>query len=193
MSGQWHVHTNYVDGANSVDEYCKRAVKLRIPLIVFTEHVRKKLTYRYHDLVEEILTARENYPELIILTGCEAKVLEDGSLDVSTDILRESEIVLMAFHSFPADKEKYVEALKRALSNPRVDIWAHPGLFLRNAGLKLREEEVGAILEIASQENVLIELNAKYGLPSKDWVEIGERKGVKFVLGSDAHGVEELK
>ena len=187
------MHTNYVDGANSVDEYCKRAVKLRIPLIVFTEHVRKKLTYRYHDLVEEILTARENYPELIILTGCEAKVLEDGSLDVSADILRESEIVLMAFHSFPADKEKYVEALKKALSNPRVDIWAHPGLFLRTKNICLSDEEVGEIFSIASQKKVLIELNKKYCLPPKGWEVIGKKRGVKFVRGSDVHKVEELK
>jgi len=187
------VHTNYVDGANSVDEYCKRAVKLRIPLIAFTEHVRKKLTYRYRDLVEEILTARENYPELIILTGCEAKVLEDGSLDVSADILRESEIVLMAFHSFPADKEKYVEALKKALSNPRVDIWAHPGLFLRTKNICLSDEEVGEIFSIASQKNVLIELNEKYCLPPRGWEEIGKKRGVKFVRGSDVHKVEELK
>lgn len=136
QSGEWHVHTDYVDGENSVDEYCKRAVELRIPLIVFTEHVRRVLTYNYQDLVEEIMRARENYPELIILTGCEAKVLENGSLD---------------------------------------------------------DEEVEVIFEIASQKNVLIELNEKYSLPSMGWVEIGKKKGVKFVRGSDVHRVEELK
>lgn len=193
MRGQWHVHTNYVDGENTVDEYCKRAVKLRIPLIAFTEHVRKKLTYRYHDLVGEILTARENYPELIILTGCEAKVLEDGSLDVSEDVLRQSEIVLMAFHSFPADKDKYVEALKTALSNPKVDIWAHPGLFLRNKNFSLRDEEIEEVFEIANQRNVLIELNEKYRLPSRDWMRIGKKKGIKIVRGSDVHKVGDLK
>ncbi len=193
ISGQWHVHTNYVDGENTVDEYCKRTVKLRIPLIAFTEHVRKKLTYRYHDLVGEILTAREDYPELIILTGCEAKVLEDGSLDVSEDVLRQSEIVLMAFHSFPADKDKYVEALKTALSNPKVDIWAHPGLFLRNKNFSLRDEEVEDILEKASRENVLIEFNEKYQLPVRSWVEIGKKKGIKFVRGSDVHKIRDLK
>ena len=193
LTGEWHIHTNYTDGKNSVDEYCKRAVALGIPLIAFTEHVRKELTYNYQNLEAEIITARENYPNLIILTGCEAKVLEGGSLDVSEEVLKQSEIVLMAFHSFLASKDKYVEALKVALSDPGVDIWAHPGLFLRNFGLTLKEEEVVAIHEIASRENVLIERNDKYCLPCKDWVEIGKRKGVKFVHGGDVHSVKELK
>jgi len=193
VSGEWHIHTNYVDGENSVDEYCKRAVELRIPLIVFAEHVRRELTYNYRALVEEIIMARRNYPELLILIGCEAKVLEDGGLDVSEDVLRRSEIVLMAFHSFPVNKGRYVEALKRALSNPRVDIWAHPGLFLRTKNFSLSEEEVEVIFEIASQRNVLIELNEKYNLPSRGWVEIGKKRGVKFVRGSDVHHVGELK
>jgi len=193
LSGEWHVHTNYADGKNSVDEYCKRAVELRIPLIVFTEHVRKALTYSYQDLIDEIIMARGKYPELIILTGCEAKVLEDGSLDVSENVLKASEIVIMAFHSFPRSKDKYIEALKTALSNPRVDIWAHPGLFLRNKSLSLNEEEVEAVFEKASQENVLIELNEKYSVPSRDWMRIGKKKGVKFVKGSDVHSVEEIK
>ena len=194
LNGQWHVHTNYVDGENSVDEYCKKAVELRIPLIAFTEHVRRGLTYNYQDLAEEIRTARKNYySELIILTGCEAKVLKDGSLDVSVDILRQSEIVLMAFHSFPRSKEKYVNALKTALSNSRVDIWAHPGLFLRNKRLSLSKEEVEDIFDIASQRNVLIELNEKYNLPPRGWIEIGKKKGINFVRGSDAHSVRDLK
>ena len=28
LSGEWHIHTNYSDGENSVDDYCKRAVEL---------------------------------------------------------------------------------------------------------------------------------------------------------------------
>lgn len=193
LNGQWHVHTNYVDGENSVDEYCKGAVELRIPLIAFTEHVRRELTYNYQDLAEEIRTARKNYSELIILTGCEAKVLKDGSLDVSEDILRQSEIVLMAFHSFPRSKEKYVNALKTALSNSRVDIWAHPGLFLRNKDISLSDEELENIFSIAKNKNVLIELNEKYDLPPRGWIEIGKKKGINFVRGSDAHSVRDLK
>ncbi len=193
MSGEWHVHTNYVDGANTVDDYCKRAVELKIPLIAFTEHVRRVLTYNYRDLVEDVMRARENYPDLIILTGCEAKVLEDGSLDVSDEVLKQSEIVLMAFHSLPGSKDKYIEALTTALSNLRVDIWAHPGLFLRNKNLSLSEEEAEEILEKARKEDVLIEFNGKYGLPLEEWVEIGKKKGVKFVRGSDVHKVGDLK
>jgi len=129
----------------------------------------------------------------VILAGCEAKVLEDGSLDVSEEVLRRSEIVLMAFHSFPNSKEKYVRALRTALSNPKVDVWAHPGLFLKNKEVGLREWEVEKIFSLANKEGVLIELNKKYNLPPQSWVKIGEEKGVKFVKGSDAHSVKDLR
>jgi DNA polymerase (family 10)/putative hydrolase len=193
LSGQWHIHTNYTDGENSVDEYCKRAVELRIPLIAFTEHVRRELTYNYQDLVDEIRAARKNYSGLKIITGCEAKVLEDGNLDVSEDVIKQCEIVLMAFHSFPISKDKYVNALKTALSNPRVDIWAHPGLYLRNKTVSLRDEEVENIFSIANKNNVLIELNKKYDLPLKSWIKIGEKKEIIFVRGGDIHSVNDFK
>jgi len=193
MSGQWHVHTNYTDGENSVDEYCRKAVTLGIPLVVFSEHVRKELTYDYQDLVGEIKTARKKYPELIILTGCEAKVLEDGSLDVSEVVLKYCEIVLMAFHSFPNNKSEYIKALKIALSNPKVDVWAHPGLFLRNNNFSFTEKEIEMVFDLARQKNVLIEINRKYNLPPQSWVKVGEKKGVNFVKGGDIHRIDEFK
>jgi DNA polymerase (family 10)/putative hydrolase len=193
MNGEWHIHTNYTDGKNSVEDYCKKAAKLGLPLIAFTEHVRRTLTYDFNDLTKEIESARESYPGLIILTGCEAKVLEDGDLDVSEDVKRECDIVLMAFHSFPKDKRKYVSALKRALTYPEVDIWAHPGLFLAKSNFTLTDEEIAEILDIAKKNEVLIEINKKYNLPPTKWCEIGLKNGLKFVKGSDVHSVDDMR
>jgi putative hydrolase len=193
MSGEWHIHTDYTDGKNSVEDYCKKAVELSLPLIAFTEHVRRILTYDFDDLAREIESARESYPELIILTGCEAKVLEDGGLDVSEDVIRECDIVLMAFHSFPKDKKKYVSALKRTLTYPEVDVWAHPGLFPTKSNFTLTDEEITEVFDVAKRSEVLIEINEKYDLPPRKWYEIGLKKGLKFVKGSDVHSVDDMR
>lgn len=192
LSGEWHIHTNYTDGKNSVNEYCKRAARLGLPLIAFTEHVRKVLTYNFHDLVKEIEKSKESYPELTILTGCEAKVLENGDIDVSSDVIQECDIVLMAFHSFPDDKAKYLNALMKALTNPIVDIWAHPGLLPSCKGNQLTDEEVTEVLNLARDNEVLIEINRKYHLPPARWFQIGRKHEMKFVRGSDIHSVREM-
>jgi putative hydrolase len=191
-SGEWHIHTNYTDGKNSVDEYCRKAAELGMPLIAFTEHVRKKLTFNFDDLQRDIEKAREDYPKLIILSGCESKVLVDGSLDVSDDIIEQCDIVLMAIHSFPRDKDLYLKALTRALSNPDVDIWAHPGLFLIKTGFKLTDKEIREVLISLKDADVLLEINRRYGLPPVDWINLGRCLGIKFVIGSDVHDLSSL-
>ena len=99
--GAWHIHTNFVDGLNSVTEYCCFAEKANLPLLAFTEHVRRTLTYDFTEFVSQISSAKKKFG-LIALAGCEAKVLDiDGTLDVSTEVLRKSELVLGVFHSFP--------------------------------------------------------------------------------------------
>ncbi len=191
LSGEWHVHTNYTDGNNSVDECCKEALKHGIPLIVFSEHVRKNLDYDFYALLKEIELARRKYPKLIILSGCEAKVLKTGELDVSDEVLRQCEIVLMAFHSFPVDVSQYYDALRIALTNPKVNIWAHPGLFLVRNNLTLERSQVEEIFSIACENNVLVELNVKYNVPPKEWLNVMKNK-VKFVMGSDVHSLEDF-
>jgi DNA polymerase (family 10)/putative hydrolase len=198
MRGEWHIHTNYTDGKNSVREYCKKAAKLGLHLIAFTEHVRRDLTYNFDDFAKEIENARKEYRDLIILTGCEAKVLEEGRLDVSEKVIEECDVVLMAFHSFPNSKRKYVTALREALCDPRVDVWAHPGLSPINAHanqnhLKLSDEEFIKALDIAKRNDVLIEINRKYKLPPRRLMNTAEKHGVKFVRGSDVHRVRDLK
>lgn len=191
-SGEWHVHTSYTDGESSVDEYCSRALELGLPLIAFTEHVRRELDYDFGDLVRDIERARRSYPKLTILAGCECKVLADGSLDAAEEVLRQCDIVLMAFHSFPRDKELCLDSLREAISSPDVDIWAHPGLFLRRSGLQLEDDEVRKILGWARDERVLVEVNRRYLLPPKRWLEIGRELGVRTVRGSDAHSARSL-
>jgi DNA polymerase (family 10)/putative hydrolase len=166
--------------------------------MAFTEHVRRDLTYNWDDFTKEIESARREYSDLIILTGCEAKVLEGGHLDVSENVTKKCDIVLMAFHSFPNSKRKYIAALNKALCNPRVDIWTHPSLSPNSArtnqgSLKLSYEEFLTATDLAKKNDVLLEINRKYKVPSQRLVKTAEKRGVKFVRGSDVHSLRELR
>jgi len=191
QSGQWHVHTRYTDGQNSVDEIVNEAVKRNIPLIAFTEHVRAKLEYSFDELVCDVERARKKY-SLPVLVGCESKVLPDGSLDVSAEVLKKCQIVLIAFHSFPLELETYLFALEVSLKNPVVDVWAHPGLFLQKKNLSINQEQINNIIQWCKQGRTAIEHNKRYRLPKKNWLSLFIKQGIPLLNGSDIHAAHEL-
>jgi len=192
MRGNWHIHTNYTDGKDSIFEICNAAIKKNIPLIAFTEHVRKNLLYDFSKFLEDIKKAREMYKKIIILSGCEAKILPGGEIDVPEEVLKNIDYPIIAFHSFPRDKDLYLKSFEKAIKNPYVNALAHPGYFLMKNKLSLNRNEVIYILTLMKENNVLLEINTKYNLPPKEWVELATNIGVKMVKGSDAHSKEEV-
>ena len=193
LPGDWHIHTSYTDGNDTVDTYCRRAVSQGLKLISFTEHVRRNLSYSYPDLLSDITHARKKF-NLKLLAGCEAKVLDtDGSLDVAEDVIKQCDIVTAVFHSFDkADKESYLKALKAMLKNPYVHIWGHPMLFTRLNNIYLEEAEMDSIIELCIENRILIERNLKYRLPDEGFIKLAVNKGAQFVIGSDGHSASEL-
>lgn len=190
----YHIHTSYTDGKNSVYEYCQKAKENGLKLIVFSEHVRKTLSYDYGDLLAEIDRARSKFKELKILSGCEAKVLNvDGELDVSDSVLDSCDLVTGVFHGFMyRDKTNYLHALKSMLRRSTIDIWGHPTIFAKKNGIQLDETDIEDIIITCADNNVLVEINMKYKLPNEDFLRTALSNDVKFVVGSDAHNVDEL-
>lgn len=192
LAGDWQVHTTWSDGKSSILEYCEEARRQGLRLIAFTEHVRQELRYDFWAYVREVEEARSLFPDLKILAGCEAKVLNpQGELDAPQATLEGCDVVLGAFHSF-APPECYLEALEAMLRNPWVDIWAHPTLYAREHGIHLSEPEEERLVRLCLERQVLIEFNGKYGLPGPSLREKVRALGAPYVYGSDAHSAAEL-
>lgn len=193
LKGEWHIHTNYTDGKNSIFEYCENANELGIPLIAFTEHVRKNLDYDFNEFLEDIEKARKEFPEIVILSGCEAKVLPSGELNTSEKNLRKVDFPAFAFHSFPVDLDLYLRRVKTVIKNKFVNAWSHPGLFLKKHELTIGEKDLTDILGLMKKKNVLLEMNRKYGLPPKYWNSLIEKTNVYRVRGDDIHSISEMR
>ena len=190
--GDWHVHTNYTDGKNTIFQYCKQAINNNLEFIAFTEHVRKTLDYNFSDFMAEIYSAKDKF-DIEVAGGCEAKVFDlDGNIAVNEDILKECEIVIGSFHRFPYSFSEYLAALKNLIQNKDVDIWGHPTLFLKKRGLNIPSNEVEEILELCRKNDVLIERNLKYNLPEKGFLDIVRKLKIPYVYGSDAHCIGQL-
>jgi len=192
LSGEWHIHTSRTDGNNRVAKYCEIASEYLIPLLAFTEHVSIELTYDFNEFLEEIDAARSQY-DLIILSGCEAKVLPDGSLNAPDCVIEEVDYPIFSFHGFPGDLDLYLDCLKSVFQDKRVNTWAHPGHFLARQKMEIDSDALKDIMKQMMHNNILLEVNRKYNLPEKGWVEEAERIGLMIVRGSDVHSIEELE
>jgi len=190
----FHIHTSYTDGSNTVYEYCQKAVENGLGAIAFSEHVRKDLQYDYSDLCNDVAKAREMFHELQIFIGCEAKVLNlDGELDIPGSILGKMDFITAVYHGFPYDaKEEYLTSLRSMISDPSVDIWGHPTLLPTRKRMPLYEGEIKDIVSLCIQNKVLIERNIKYGLPDAGFVAIAKEMGARFIIGSDSHSIRQL-
>jgi DNA polymerase (family 10)/putative hydrolase len=191
LTGEWHVHTSYTDGKSSVTEYCESALKHSIPLLAFTEHVTKKLNYDFDNLLNDIDKAKSKY-DLIILSGCEVKVLPDGSLNVLDEIIERVDYPIFAFHAFPKDPDLFLNCLRKVILDPRLNAWAHPLSFFENNNINFDLQVIEEILRMMKQYNVLLECNRKHnGFPSK-LATLAHEIGVSVVKGSDIHSVNDF-
>jgi DNA polymerase (family 10)/putative hydrolase len=191
--GDWHVHSAWSnDAQGAIADYCRRAHANGLKLIAFTEHVRRKIEFDYHKFCADVEAARREFPDLIILKGCEAKVLNvAGEIDAPDHVLEQCDVVIGSFHSF-ADPSQYVSALCNMLRHPQVDIWGHPTLYAVKQGITLDQATQEHVIDLCIEHEVLIEFNQKYRLPSAAMRDLVRRRRATHVFGSDAHRVEDL-
>ena len=196
LSGDLHIHTNYVDGKHSIADCVRRAEEKGLELIALTEHVRRNLTYDFNVLLQEIDKAREK-SKLHIWVGAEAKVIDlDGNLDISNQVRDKVDVVLGSFHSWfeetPPTKGKYLESLLNMIRKRKADIWAHPYVFLNNCNLHLEVEEVREVAQALKESRMFFEVNLRYRCPPEPHLTVFISEEVPWVIGSDAHSKEDI-
>ena len=133
IKGDLHMHTTFSDGKNSIEEMVQAAIKKGYEYIAITDHSKRETVAhgldekRFLKQFEEIDKIQEKYKEITILKGAEVDILEDGSLDLSNDVLKEMDIVLGAVHfKFKLSKEEQTKRILKAMDNPYFNILAHP-------------------------------------------------------------------
>ena len=111
----FHLHTTFSDGFSTVGDYCAYAQANGYRVLVFTEHVRERIDYDWYEYLDAIERARWQFPSLELWTGCEAKVLLDGTLDMP-EWLPGLDLVCMAEHGDYGDRNQWTSSLLGAFS-----------------------------------------------------------------------------
>ena len=192
----FHLHTNYTDGLNSIEDYFRYASKNKFETIVFTEHVRRKISYNFDDYLSEIRRIETKFENVNTIVGVESKIFPDGSIDIPESILPMIDLLCFACHSFPDDITLYEEAFKEVFVDAKwksfIRVWVHPGRYLQRIGLTKHNTDIfHGLLNTAVGEGVFIENNLKQVVLLRNIIE--SIPSESLVVGHDAHSVSELE
>jgi DNA polymerase (family 10) len=138
---------------------------------------------------KELEIIKDKLDGFTILKGIEVDILPDGSLDMPNDILKDLDIVIASIHTnFRMEEKEMTERIIKAISNPYVDILAHPTgrIILERDPYKVDIEKV---LKVAGERGVIMEINSSpERLDLNDsLIREGKRYGVRFAINTDAH------
>ena len=205
IEGDLHCHSNWDGGANSIEEIAEAAIKMGYQYLGISDHT--KFLRIEHGLNENQLAEQRKEidkinkqlaignKQLKVLQGCEANILNDGSIDIKDEALKKLDFVIAGIHSnFKMEKEKMTERIIQAMKNPSVDIIAHP----TGRILKRRDEyecDFNKILRTAKETGTVLEINSfpeRLDLNDQN-IRKAKEVGVKMVINTDSHHKDQLR
>jgi DNA polymerase (family 10) len=201
LRGALHCHTDYSDGAATLEEMANAAQELGWSYIGISDHsesafyaggLKRDKVARQHGEIDRLNSRMKGFR---ILKGIEADILADGRLDYDSDFLDSFDYVIGSIHSrFSMDGDTMTKRVLAAMDDPHLTILAHP-----TGRLLLSREpypiDIPAVLEKAARVGVAVELNADPHRLDLDWRYCRDAKklGVTIEIGPDAHSTAGLE
>ena len=218
IKGDLHCHSKWDGGADTIEEMAQSAREMGYQYIGIADHT--KFLRIEHGLDEqqliqqgreidrlnskfEILNSKQipnpksqiQNKNFRILHGCEANILNDGSIDIKDEALKKLDYVIAGIHSnFKMPKERMTERIIKAMKNPNVDIISHP----TGRILKRRDEyqiDFEKILMAAKETGTILEINSfpeRLDLNDQN-IRRAKTAGVKMVINTDSHHKDQLR
>lgn len=198
--GDLHAHTDWSDGAASLEVMAEAARRKGYRYLVVSDHsqslgIARGLTVeRLREQRAEIARLNNRYKDFTLLHGTEVEIRGDGSLDFPDDVLAELDVVVASVHSGLRQPEEEITArVVKAMRNPYVDIIGHP------SGRILGQREESAVhmetlLQMAAETGTALEVNASPHRLDLDDIHIrrAAAMGILLAINSDAHNPDGL-
>jgi DNA polymerase (family 10) len=200
LKGDLHIHSNWSDGFETIETLANHSQKMGYEYIGIADHSQSLKVAR--GLSEERIIKKLNEVEKInkklsnfrIFCGTECDIKSDGTLDYSNKVLKKLDYVFAAIHTnFKMGQKEATQRIIKGIENEYTTAIAHPTcrIIRRREPFDLDIERIfdaaidtGTYLEINSFPDRL-DLNDYYSKIAKD-------KGAEFVIGTDAHHINQL-
>lgn len=195
IKGILHVHTEYSDGTDTVEEMAKACKQRGYSYLGISDH-SKTAAYagglsadELKKQGEEIDKVNEKLRGFKVFKGIESDILADGGLDYPDKVLEKLDFVIASVHSgFTMDEKKMTARIVKAIENPYTTMLGHPTgrLLLARDGYHVDMEKV---IEACAANGVIIELNANPHRLDIDWrwIKRAKEAGVIISINPDAH------
>ncbi len=213
-----HTHTVLSHGTGTVAENARSARARGLSAVGIADHgpanwfgVGVEDLRVFGRLIQEVRACRRRFDGLSVLAGTEANIVSyDGQLDVPLPVQKRLDQVLAGVHTQIIPKSlgdgwRFVSAallarlgrsLRRrariantkavieAMVRNRINIITHPGLKVAI--------DTAELARASARMGVALEINARHGVKSLDFVRAAARAGAVFAIGSDAHRPDEV-
>ena len=206
-----HVHTNWTDGTNTVEEMASAACKKKISTILFSEHSRRTSGNWFSKFTNDIKkTQKKIENKCKLLVGTEVKVLNfKGTLDINPKIKKKCDLIMASVHRFPGEEgnimkntndikkndavEIEYDLLVAAINNSDADIIGHPfGMSIKRFKIYPRWKLFKEIIKKCQKREKIFEVNFHYHNNYRQLLNECLNSKTLFSLGSNAHNKNEL-
>ncbi len=200
IRGDLHVHSNYSDGHSTIEEVARAAKARGYKYVSINDHSRSLgvahglSIERLLEQAEEIAQVNQRVKGITVLSGTEADILSDGSMDFPDEVLEKLDVVVGSIHSgFQQSSDKITGRILSAIQNPHVDIIGHPtGRLLGTR--PAYDVDLEQVMAAAADTGTALEINAYH--ERLDLNDINARRaaemGVKVAISTDAHHVDQM-
>ncbi|MCK4731965.1 MAG: histidinol phosphate phosphatase domain-containing protein [Methanophagales archaeon] len=175
-----HTHSIFSDGELIPSELVRRAVFNGYEAVAITDHVD-------FTNVEYVLTGLKNlgaetYSGIEVIIGVEITHVPADKIDKMVNRAKDLGAELIVVHGETLVEPVESGTNKAAVSNPLVDILAHPGI--------ISTEEA----ELAKENDVYLEISSRHGhcLSNGHVARISCEVGAKLLLNSDLHSPDDF-
>ncbi len=197
IRGIIHSHSTWSDGMYSIEQMAVAARDQGFEYMVISDHSQAAFYAnglkpdRIAEQHIEVDALNAKLAPFKIFKSIEADILNDGSLDYSSEVLSTFDLVIASVHSnLKMPEEKAMARVMGAITNPYTTILGHPTgrLLLSRKGYPLDHK---AIIDACAAHNVVVEINAHPRRLDMDWrwIAYAIEKGVLLSIDPDAHSI----
>ena len=204
LRGDLHSHSDWSDGGSSIQEMVVTAMELGHDYLVLTDHSpRLKIANGLSpERLSKQLGVIDNINSAVgdfrLLKGIEVDILDDGSLDQSSEMLSQLDLRVASVHSKLAmSAAPMTRRMIAAVENPHTNVLGHCTGRLVEGSRGTRDQssfDAAAVFEACAAHGVAVEINARPERcdPPDELVAVALAAGCLFSIDSDAHAPGQL-
>ena len=203
LRGDCHCHTTWSDGGAPLRAMAETAAALGHEWVAITDH-SARLTVahgldeqRLRRQMDEIAVLNEELAPFRILTGMEVDILEDGSLDLSSDVLAQLDVVVASVHSkLRMPSAEMTPRMVAAVANPHMDILGHcTNRKVVGGGRPPSTFDAEIVFAACARFDKAVEINCRPERqdPPEELLRLAVEWGCKVTVDTDAHATGQLE